>query len=405
MRILVLTNLYPSPFQPNRATFNRHAARLLAELHPVRVIAPILWTEERAALRAGQEPVPASRRIVFDGLTVDHPRYWYTPKVLRSQYGRFYLWSVKRAFQAAVAEFQPDIVLAPWAYPDGWAAVRLGHAAGIPVVIMIHGSDVRLVGQSGGRRKRTAEALSRADGVIAVSQDLADRAADLGADPAGIRVIIDGVNREAFCPGDRAAARARLGLRTDARHLLFVGSLDPIKGLDILVAACSRLPSSLGDWELHLVGEGGMRKQLAQQAASLGLSDRVRLHGPHPHADLPDWFRAADVFILPSRSEGTPNVLLEAAASGTPFVASAVGGIPDIAPLGRSILVPPEDADQLAEGIALALEKPPAQPAIGPRDRRQAVAEMAEFLGMIRQRFQNRADSLARLEGVTVGHP
>lgn len=388
MRVLVLTNLYPNPFQPTRAAFNRHRVHLLAGHHSVQVVAPILWTEEREALRAGKPPLPKGRRVTCDGLTVDHPRYWYTPKMLRSHYGRFYLWSVQRAFRAAVAEFRPDLVLAPWAYPDGWAAVRLGHRAGLPVVVQIHGSDVRLTGKFAAREKGTAEALRRADGVIAMSRDLANRAVELGADRDWIRVVIDGVDRDLFRPGDRAESRHRIGVRPDARHLLFVGNLQPIKGLDVLLAACARLPARLEPWELHLVGDGPLREALTQQAAVLGLADRVRFHGTRPHSDLPDWFRAADVVVLPSRSEGTPNVLLEAAACGTPFVASAVGGIPDIASLGRSVLVPPEDEERLTEGIATALESPPPPPATGPRDRREAVTEMAEFLSAIHSCYQ-----------------
>jgi glycosyltransferase involved in cell wall biosynthesis len=383
MRVLVMTNVYPNPYQPNRATYNRHQLRLLAERHPVRVIAPILWTDERRARRAGGPPLPPGRRVTLDGLTVDHPRYWYTPKVLRGLYGRFFLWSVRKAFRAAAAEFRPDVVFAPWAYPDGWAAVRLARPAGLPAVIQIHGSDVRLVGDYPGRVGGTADALRQADGVVAVSRDLAERAVRLGADPEWTRVVIDGVDRQTFRPGDRAAARARLGFRPGVRHVLFVGALLPVKGLDVLLDACARLPGRSAPWELHLVGEGALRDRLTRQAAGAGLADRVRSHGGKPHADLPDWFRAADLFVLPSRSEGTPNVLLEAAACGTPFVATAVGGVPDIAPLGASRLVPAEDPGRLAEAIAAALESPPAPPPAGPRDRRAAVEDLAEFLAAV----------------------
>jgi glycosyltransferase involved in cell wall biosynthesis len=300
---------------------------------------------------------------------------------------------VKRAFRKVVAEFRPEIVLAPWAYPDGWAAVRLACGVGLPVVIKVHGSDVRLLGDHSGRHEGTAEALRRADGVVAVSQDLSDRAAELGADPEWIRVLIDGVDRGHFCPGDRAAAQRRLGLRAEARHLLFVGNLHPVKGLDVLVEACTRLPARLGPWELHLVGAGSMGEQLIQQVARTGLGERIRFHGSKRHEDLPDWFRAADLFLLPSRSEGTPNVLLEAASCGTPFVASAVGGIPAIAHLGRSLLVAPENAQLLAEAVAEGLEKPPPQPPEGPRDRREAVAELADFLAAVLARFRAKSGS------------
>jgi glycosyltransferase involved in cell wall biosynthesis len=103
---------------------------------------------------------------------------------------------------------------------------------------------------------------------------------------------------------------------------------------------------------------------------------------------LPEWFRAADVFVLASRSEGTPNVLLEAAACGTPFVATAVGGVPVIARLGASRLVPPEDAERLARAIVDMLDSPLEPPAVGPRDRQNAVEDLIEFLTTVIARFR-----------------
>jgi glycosyltransferase involved in cell wall biosynthesis len=128
-----------------------------------------------------------------------------------------------------------------------------------------------------------------------------------------------------------------------------------------------------------LVGAGPLEEQLRTAARASGLGERVSFHGAIAHADLPDWFRAADLFVLASRSEGVPNVLLEAAACGLPFVASRVGGIPEIASLGASRLVPPEQPGALAMAITDMLADP-GPPGEGPRDRREAVAEIAGFL-------------------------
>src|SRR5262245_61197309 len=139
MKVLAITNLYPNPQQPHRAPYNRHQFRMLNDLHEVRVIAPIAWTDEWSARRRSLPPLPRARRMQYDGLTVDYPRYWFTPKVLRRWYGAFYLASVRKTFQRVRAEFQPDIVFAPWAYPDGNAAVQLARQAGLPVVVQVHG--------------------------------------------------------------------------------------------------------------------------------------------------------------------------------------------------------------------------------------------------------------------------
>lgn len=383
MRVLVMTNVFPNPFQPQRATYNREQLKILAERHAVRVVSPILWNDERTARRAGKPRLPAIRRVELDGITVDHPKYWYTPKVFRSQYGRFYLWSVQRTMRRVVNEFKPDILFTPWAYPDGWAAVQFGREFNLPVVLQVHGSDVRLVSDFAGREVGTAEALRNADGVVAVSTDLAERVVRLGANPETTRVNIDGVDKTVFYSGSAAEAKAKLGLQPNVRHLLFVGSLAPVKGLDVLLNACAQFPTDFGDWELHLIGEGELRKSLERQAQSLGLQNRVRFHGGRPHADLPDWFRAADAFVMSSHSEGTPTVLLEASACGCPFVATAVGGIPAIAHMGHSRIVPPNDPIELSRGIVELLQSDRTAALAGPRDRREAVDDLEEFLQQI----------------------
>lgn len=381
MRVLALTNLYPTPYHPTRAPFNRHQFRLLAERHPVRVIAPVLWTDELAARRQGKGRLPAGRRVELDGLTVDHPRYWYTPKLLRGQYGRFFRWSVQATFARAVREFRPDLVFAPWAYPDGWAAVKLAREAGLPAVVQVHGSDVRQLDEYPDRTDGTAAALRRADGVIAVSQDLADRIVGMGVDRERVRVVVDGVDQKVFRPGDQAAARQQLGLAEGVQHLLSVGNLVPVKGMDVLVAACGRLPADPArPWQLNVVGGGPEAARLAAQAGSAGIADKVRFHGIRPHGELPAWYHAADLFVLASRSEGVPNVILEAAACRVGIVATRVGGVPEVAHLGATTLVPPEDPAAMASAIAGALARPPAFPADGPRDRREAVADAAAFL-------------------------
>src|SRR5690606_18023949 len=174
MKILALTNLYPNPLQPHRAAFNRHRFRFLAGLHEVRLIAPSGWRDERSVPGTGGA-IARDRRTVSDGIPVEHPRYWYTPGVLRGLYGRFFRESVRRSFDRHVREFAPDMVFATCAYPDGWAAVRLARRHSLPVVLQVHGSDVRRVDEYAARREGTRAALSQADGVIAVSADLGRR--------------------------------------------------------------------------------------------------------------------------------------------------------------------------------------------------------------------------------------
>ena len=404
MRILAITNLYPNPLQPHRGTFNRQQFRALAGRHDVRVSAPIAWTDERAARRKGGA-MPEGRRVSCDGLDVEHPRYWYTPRVLRSRYGHFFLRSIKAWFDRALEEFRPDLVLAAWAYPDGWAAVELGHRARLPVVDKVHGSDILTLPQTPGRGARTAEAMRRADGVVAVSRDLAEKVAQMGADARHVRVVYDGIDAGKFHPGTKDEARRRLSLPDGEPVVLFVGNLVPVKGVDVLVDACAKLLGAGTRARCFIIGQGPLDEQLRRQIARLGLTDHVALVGPVLHANLPDWFRAADVFVLPSHSEGVPCVLLEAAACGTRYVASRVGGIPEIAHLNEGRMVPPGDADALAGAIAhvLSLKEPRQSPAFN-RTHEDAAVEIAAFCEEVLANHDRRARQSAEpLTGVVAG--
>ncbi len=385
MRILALTNLYPNPFQPHRAPFNRHQFRILASSHPVRVIAPIAWTDELKARRKGAPALAKTRMANRDDLTVEHPRYWFTPRLLRAQYGRFFRMSVRGAFDRALAEFHPDLVFAPWAYPDGWAAVRLAHRAGLPVVIQVHGSDVLLLDKFPARQKKTLEALRQADGIVAVSHDIANRLLHHGVCADRVRVIHDGVDTTLFHPGPQKEARDRLGISEGDPLVLFVGNLLPVKAIDVLLEACRRAQNGTR-FRLFIIGDGPLRVTLERLAARLGIADRVRFLGILPQQQLPDWYRAADLFVLPSHSEGVPNVLLEASACGTRYVASKVGGIPEIAHLGAAQLTPPGDPAALAEAIRESLSQSKRRPEAAPRRREEAVAELADFLSEVRAR-------------------
>jgi len=382
MRILAVTTLYPNPFQPHKAPFNREQLRLLAERHAVAVISPIAWTDAMAARRRGYPTLATDRNLNRDGLSVEHPRYYFPPRILRAWYGHCYRASIRRAFRRAVERSRPDIVHAPFAFPDGWAAVRMAHAAGLPAVIQAHGTDVRRLDEFPGRRRRTVQALCEADGVIAVSQELADVIVRIGADPERIRVVYDGVDPDLFRPGSKEDARTTLGRDPHTRQLLYVGRLDPVKALDVLLDACRVLRDGEQEFEVNLVGEGPMRELLTAKARRLGLGDRIHFWGPLPLNQLPDWYRAADVFVLPSRSEGVPNVLLEALACRTPFVATRVGGVPEVAPPTLGQLVPPGDPIALAAALRIELTGSPRDPGLwpAPKHRATAVAEAAEFL-------------------------
>lgn len=388
MRVLAMTSLFPNPYQPNKWSPNQQQLRWLAERVPVDVIAPLPWTSELKGKQRDGNLMLEGRQRRLGNLNIEHPRFWFLPGMLRGSSGRFYHWSVRKTFEKHVSEFKPDIVFTQWAYPDGWAAVKLGHAAGLPVVLQVLGSDVLLLHEHPGRKAGTLEALKEADGIWAVSQDLARKIEQLGVSAERIRVIYDGVDPKVFYPGDQHDARRRLGLDSVKKIILFVGNLASVKALDKLLHACEQLKNEGIEFHAAIIGQGELLQSLEQLRHGLSCREQIKLYGSMTQETLPNWYRAADVFVLPSYSEGVPNVLLEASACGLPYVASNVGGIPEIAERGNGILVPSGDVLALAAAIRQTLLQPRPM-AIPARTRAECINDFLAFLGDVHAHFQS----------------
>jgi len=180
---------------------------------------------------------------------------------------------------------------------------------------------------------------------VAVSQALKDKVAALGVDPGKIAVLRNGVDLDRFEPRDRTVIRARLGLTGPV--WLTVGHLVALKGVHIAIAALARVP----DATLLIAGEGPEQGKLQGLVEQLGLHARVRMLGAIPHAELCDYYNAADVLVQASSREGMPNVVLESLACGTPVVAAPFAGISELldAPEAGEIA-----AQRSAEAIAAA---------------------------------------------------
>jgi len=344
----ILTNLFPTPWEPGRGTFNRQAFTHLAGHRPLRVLVPVEWPTWLRR-RPPSPPLPA-------GLAgrVDWFPYWYPPRLGRALHPASLLASLVAARPGQLFR-RPAVLLASWAYPDAVAGAWLAALWRVPLVVKVHGSDLNLMAAGGLHRPQIRYALRRAAGVLAVSQALAGEARALGAAPDRIRVIYNGVDTARFQPGDRREARQALGLAPARRMLLFVGNLKASKGCLDLLAAFARVATARDNVDLHYVGNGPEADSLADRAASLGLGERVHVHGARPHDELGQWFNAANWTALPSHAEGVPNCLLESMASGTPVIASRVGGIPEVVPPQAGVLHAAEEEEELAAALEEAM--------------------------------------------------
>jgi len=359
LSILVATTSFPRWEGDYRGTFVWEGCRAMAALGArIRVVAP--------------HARGAKTREEWNGVEVFRPRYlperWEflldTPGGLPVLWDRYpsRRWTMIPFFFAhasAVARLARDcdLVHAHWVL-SAFAAVLGSPFHRRPVITTVQGSDVYRA-----MRLPLAGALGRAGlrgsrRVIALSRSLADSAAAQGVDPRKITVIPNGIDAGLFAPNGKAREPV----------VLFVGSLIDRKGVRFLIEAMARIRNRHPGLVLELIGDGPQRADLEMLAARRGLSESVRFAGILAPVEVAARMRRAELFVLPSLEEGQGVALLEALASGTPCVGSAVGGIREVLSPEWGILVPPGDAQSLAGALADLL---------GDADRRYAMGRAA----------------------------
>jgi glycosyltransferase involved in cell wall biosynthesis len=275
--------------------------------------------------------------------TIRRPRSWGS--FLRSSW----------QFTRVIREFAPDIVHVH--YPLCQAIPVIG-AQAIPhrwrLVVTVHNSDIRISPFQEPRiRPWQARLFERADAVTAVSGSLLSDAAQLYPCIQGKgRVIYNGVGSTWFHePAADSSAQEK--------YVLFVGRLNEVKGVDLLLLAWKQICSRFPTVQLWLAGDGPELENLQALARESGLTSRVRFIGRLDQAELPALYRKAQVVVLPSRREGLPFTLLEAAASGAITIGTKIPGVPEIIQDEiTGLLVEPESVHGLASAISRILDMP-----------------------------------------------
>jgi glycosyltransferase involved in cell wall biosynthesis len=307
MRILLVSQMYPGPEDPDLGVF--------------------VATLERELARRGHE----LERAVVDRRRGGPLRH-----------GRLLL----DAFSAA-RRLEPDVVYAHFLVPAGLAAALASRA---PLVVTAHGQDVANVGAVPGARAATRFVVRRAAAVVAVSEWLRDLLVSRVPEAAGKTEVVDcGVDLERFAPRDAEAARAEVGWEASGTSFLCLGSLTERKNVLSLARAFERH----GEGTLVFVGDGPLRPALEGR-------DGIRLTGRVPHDAVPAWIAASDVVCQPSLVEPFGLATLEAMASARSVVATRVGGPPEFVPPDAGVLVDPDDEDALVAALdaAAALPRP-----------------------------------------------
>lgn len=309
-RLLVVSNMYPSPDRPYFGVFVQRQVRALRGLGVDVTLA--------VSSDTGGSPQASARK-----------------------YGRLMTLARREA-----ARTKPQAILAHFVFPSGAIALAAGRRARTPVAVVAHGGDVA-TGKSAWVRRATKAVLSRADLTVAVSGAIAEDARIAGADPARTVVASMGYDDDVFAPRDRAEARRRTGLPADARIAVMIGNLIERKGVGVLLDAAARVREDLPDLHWVLVGGGDQAPWRARADAA----GTVTFAGPADPAEVPWWLAAADVAVVPSLREPYGVAAVEALACGIPVIASRTGGLAEIMEGGHGVLAEPGDASALATAV------------------------------------------------------
>jgi len=370
MKVLTFSTLYPNAARPAHGIFVETRLRQLVASGQIQssVVAPVPWFPfTHPAFGAYSAQARAPRAETRNGIEVLHPRFPMLPKIGMTLSPLLLYRAVRPFVERLHRERGFDLIDAHYFYPDGVAAAMLGQRLDVPTVITARGSDVNLIAQYRLPRRLIRWAARQAAAVVTVSQALKDKLVALGVEHERIHVLRNGVDLELFHPNDQERLRAELDLRRPT--LLSVGNLLAFKDHGLVIEALSLLPQC----ELVIAGEGPDRAAFEALARQRGVSERVRFVGSLDQQDLRRYYCAADALVLASSREGWPNVLLEAMACGTPVIATAVGGVPEIVTSTEAGVV-------VEERSAPALARAVRELSVRPRER-AATRRFAEQFG------------------------
>ena len=357
LSLLTITTLFPNSVQNTLGTFVETRLRKLLGTSEAtgRVLAPIPWLPFFVNHSSLGPVHRVPQHVVRNGIEIEHPRYLVVPKVGMS-ITPFTLYRTMRRslIRRLAAGHRIDLIDAHYFYPDGVAAVWLAKEFDIPVVVTARGTDINLIPKFRFPRRMIQQAAKKADGLITVCAALKDSLIELGVGGERITVLRNGVDLNLFHPVDREQIRARLGFVR--RTIGSVGHLIERKGHHHAIRALPHLPNT----DLIIVGSGPYRRTLEGLANQIGVGGRVRFLGAVDQTALCEIYGALDALVLASSREGWANVLLEAMACGTPVVASAVWGTPEVVAAPEAgLLMPTPDENGVISALGKLLANPP----------------------------------------------
>jgi len=334
LRLMLVSHLYPRPKAPAAGVFIENWMRAMApQCLGVHVISPQVYVPPLLRWSRRYRGYIGPAEELRHGLHVSRPPYLRPPGTWFRRYEpRWVLRAVQPIARRLHAQAPAHLLLAVNLLPDGLVGIELGKELHLPVVVNAIGSDVTVIPNMGPRVRDLAKRVCRqADLILCQSDEIRLKLLELGAPPQRAIRFWRGLDIHALraIPSPQECRRDWALPEDGGKLLVFVGALVRPKGIfDLLEALANLRPLR---WRLGLVGEPTELPAVLQRARQLGIADRLIPAGSMERSRVLRRIEGADILVLPSYSEGMPNVVLEAFALGTPVVASRAGGLRELA--------------------------------------------------------------------------
>lgn len=377
MKILSISATFPSVADPSRGGFVKERLRALGALDgtDLRVLSPTPWFPPVRAFKKWYRWSQYPHQEEVAGIPTTRPRYFLPPKIGGFFHPQLMDVAIAPKVDQLYAEFKFDVIDAHWVYPAGAWAIKLGNRYGVPVVMTGRGEDIAKFPELPFVGKKIRWALPQAAGCIGVSTEISSKMIDCGARPDRVCTIPNGIDSQQFFPKERDQCRAACDLPHDVPVVLSVGDRLEIKGFHLVAQAMAEVRKRFPTAIYVIVGGPGRfgrdhTESIDAVIREYDLVGAVRMVGAKPHHELIDWYNSADLYVAMSSREGSPNVVLESLACGTPAIGTNIGGIADELSQGNvGRVVEQRTATAAANAIIAELERP--------RDRNAVANAMA----------------------------
>lgn len=302
---------------------------------------------------------------IIDGIHI-HRFKWLEPKQFKALVHfkglkdnlRFITYLISLFFKVIriIRKHDIEIIHAHSTIPTGFIGVIVGKIMGKPVFITTHGMDVNNFIETSFLKQLMLFSLKSCDKIICVSEDLANTIADLGID-SKIVVLRNAVDTNKFKPLKNMEIRQKYGIKKNSILILFVGYLDVFKGIFELIDAFFEVNKENNDLKVMIIGEGPQESKIKDKVSKLKLDTSIIFTGKISSEDIPQYYQAADIFVLPSYTEGTPLAVIEAMACGLPIIASNVGGISEIVISNENgFIISPKNIKELSSKLRVLVK-------------------------------------------------